>query len=163
HARLLIDEGEFAKALVVLDSAKRESGPDSRVLYLRGYVLYRLDRLTEAKQQLKETLSLDPQNLQSRYILGRIAQSEGHKADAIRWLEPCAGADPPVEDAQARVSKLYWETGQIEQARAWTEKAVLATPWDGSLHYRLGRTYQQTGQEELAKKAFAASLKTKTA
>jgi tetratricopeptide (TPR) repeat protein len=163
QARLLIDQREFAKALVLLNTAKSENGPDARVLYLGGYVLYRLDRLTEAKQQLKEALSLDPQNLDSRYILGRIAQSEGHQVDAIRWLEPCAGADPPVEDAQARISKLYWETGQIEQARAWTEKAVLAAPWDGGLHYRLGRIYQQVGQEEPAKKEFAESVKTKTA
>jgi tetratricopeptide (TPR) repeat protein len=163
QARLLIDRREFAKALVVLNTAKRENGPDSRVLYLRGYVLYRLEQVAQAKQQLKEALSLDPENLQSRYILGRIAQSEGHQVDAIRWLEPCAGADPPVEDAQARISKLYWETGQLEQARAWTEKAVLAAPWDGSLHYRLGRIYQQVGQEEPAKKEFAESVKTKTA
>lgn len=163
QVRLLIDRREFAKALVVLNTAKREDGPDSGVLYLRGYVLYRLDRLTEAKQELKIALTVDPQNLQSRYILGRIAQSEGQQVAAIHWLEPCAGADAPVEDAQARISKLYWETGQIEQARAWTEKAVLAAPWDGSLHYRLGRIYQQVGREELAKKEFAESVKTKTA
>jgi tetratricopeptide (TPR) repeat protein len=163
QVRLLIDRREFAKALVVLNTAKRENGPDSGVLYLRGYVLYRLDRLSEAKQELKIVLTVDPQNLQSRYILGRIAQSEGQQVAAIHWLEPCAGADPPVEDAQARISKLYWETGQIEQARAWTEKAVLAAPWDGSLHYRLGRIYQQVGREELAKKEFAESVKTKTA
>jgi tetratricopeptide (TPR) repeat protein len=163
QVRLLIDRREFTKALVVLNTAKRENGPDSGILYLRGYVLYRLDRLAEAKQQLKEALSLDPQNLQIRYILGRIAQSENQQVDAIHWLEPCARADPPIEDAQARVSKLYWETGQIEQAQAWTEKAVSTTPWDGSLHYRLGRIYQQVGREDLAKKEFAESLKTKAA
>jgi tetratricopeptide (TPR) repeat protein len=163
QVRLLIDHREFTKALTVLNTAKRGNGPDSAVLYLRGYVLYRLDRLAEAKQELKEALSLEPQNLQSRYILGRIAQSENQQVDAIHWFEPCARADPPIEDAQARISKLYWETGQIEQARAWTEKAILAAPWDGKLHYRLGRIYQQVGREELAKKEFTESVKTKTA
>lgn len=162
QARLLIERQEFAKALNVLNTAKRGHSASSGVLYLRGYVLYRMGRLTEARQQLNEVLTLDPQNLQSRYILGRIAQSEDHRVEAIHWLEPCARANPPVEDAQARISKLYWETGQIEQARAWTEKAVLAGPWDGSLHYRLGRIYQQVGKEELAKKEFAESVKTKT-
>src|SRR6185312_15232062 len=104
-----------------------------------------------------------PPGLQSRYILGRIAQSESHQLEAIRWFEPCAGADPPVEDAPARIGRLYWDIGQLEQARTWTAKASRAAPWDGALHYRLGRIYQQAGEAELAKHEFSESAKTKTA
>ncbi len=160
EARLLIDRRQFQKALQTLNAAS-PAGPE--IVYLRGYVLYRLNRVAEAKRDLKEELRMDPQNLQSRYILGRIAEAESHAVEAIHWLEPCAAAAPPVEDAPARIAKLYWETGQLGQARIWTEKAVAAAPWDGGLHYRLARIYQQTGQQDLAKWEFAESVKTKSA
>jgi len=163
QAHLFIDRGDFTKALDTLTTAKAEAKSDPEVLYLRGYVLYRLQRFSSAKYELNAALAIDPQNLRSSYILARISQSAGNRLEAIRWLLPCASANPPVEDAQARIGKLYWETGQTKQARLWTEKAIAATPWDGSLHYRLGRIYQQAGEGELAQEEFAKSVKAKAA
>lgn len=162
-ARVLIDKDEFTKALSLLDESKKRNPRDPEILYLRGYVLYRQHAFDAAKQELKTAMELAPPGLRSRYLLGRIAQSEGRPKEAIQWLEPCAKADPGIEDARSQIGKLYWETGQIEPARVWTEKAVAATPWDGSLHYRLARIYQQTGAGELAKREFTESLKSKTA
>ena len=163
EARLSIDKNEFGKALALLETGKKMDARDAEISYLRGYVLYRLNELEPAKQELKGTIDLAPPGLQSRYILGRIAQLQGRQNEAIRWLEPCARANPPIEDAPARISKLYWDAGQSADARVWTGKALTLAPWDGSLHYRLGRIYQQAGQGELAKREFAESMKSKTA
>lgn len=163
RVRIFIDRGDFSQALDVLGTVETGAKSDPQVLYFRGYVLYRLARFPAATAELKAALSVDPHSLRSSYILSRIAQSEGNRSEAIRWLVPCASANPPVEDAQARIGKLYWDTGQHEQARFWTEKAVVNTPWDGSLHYRLGRIYQQAGEGELAQQEFAKSLKAKAA
>ncbi|HEX4773889.1 MAG TPA: tetratricopeptide repeat protein [Bryobacteraceae bacterium] len=163
QARLFIDQGDFEKALHALEAIKPESKPDPEILYLRGYVLYRLQRLPAAAQELKAALAIDPQHLRSKYILGRIAQSGNNPAEAIRWFEPCASATPPIEDAVQRLGKLYWDTGQFKPARAWTEKAIAATPWDGSLHYRLARIYQQSSEQKLAADEFALSVKAKSA
>jgi tetratricopeptide (TPR) repeat protein len=163
QARLNIDRGDFDNALNVLAGVSGEAQDDPEVLYLRGYALYRLQRLPAARHELKAALAVDPQSLRSRYILARIAQSEGNRSEAIRWLLPCASTNPPIEDAQARIGKLYWETGQLKQARFWTEKAVATAPWDGSLHYRLGRIYQQAGEGEQAQKEFAKSVNAKAA
>lgn len=163
QARLFIDRGDFSKALDALSAGKPEAKPDPEILYLRGYVLYRLKRLSAATRELKAALAVDPKNLRSQYILGRIAQSGNNPMEAIHWFEPCAAANPPIEDAPQRIGKLYWETGQFRQARIWTEKAIAATPWDGSLHYRLARIYQQSGEQELAAGEFAQSVKAKSA
>lgn len=163
QARLFIDQSKFDLALDALGALPAEAKSDPRVLYLRGYALYRLQRFAPAKQALEAALAADRESLRSRYILARIAQTEGRKNEAIRWLEPCASASPPVEDAQARIGKLYWETGQTKLARTWTEKAVEAAPWDGSLHYRLGRIYQQSGEAQSAQKEFAKSVQAKAA
>jgi tetratricopeptide (TPR) repeat protein len=163
QARLSIDKNEFGKALALLDEGKKMNARDVEISYLRGYVLYRQHELEAAKQELKATINLAPPSLQSRYLLGRIAQFQGQNGEAIRWLEPCARANPPIEDAPARISKLYWDTGRVEDARVWTGKALAMAPWDGSLHYRLGRIYQQAGQSELARREFTESMKSKTA
>lgn len=163
RARLLIDANDFRNALAMLETVEKKTPNDARVVYLHGYVLYRLNRMAEAKQELQRALRADPRELQSSYILARIAESEGKPLEAIRWLKGCAEVTPPVQDARNRIGKLYWETGQTEQAGTWTLKALTDTPWDGSLHYRLGRIYQQSGQPELAKKEFAESVKSKAA
>jgi tetratricopeptide (TPR) repeat protein len=163
EARLSIERNEFGKALLLLDQGKKMDEHDSEILYLRGYVLYRRHELQAAKQELEATINLAPPSLRSRYLLGRIAQLQGQQGEAIRWLEPCARANPPVEDAPSRISKLYWDAGKVEEARIWTGKALSLAPWDGSLHYRLGRIYQQAGQGELARQEFTASMKSKTA
>ncbi len=163
QARLDIDQGKFADALALLTDAKKSNPADPRLTYLRGYVLYRLHEPKAARLDLKTSIDLAPPGLQSRYILGRMAESEGQKADAIRWLVPCAEAAPPVEDSPARLSKLYWETGQTQLARTWTEKAVAAAPWDGALHYRLGRIFQQIGDPESARTEFGLCVKSKSA
>lgn len=164
QARLFIDQANFSKALDTLNTIQSDAAhSDPQVLYLRGYVLYRLQKFPAARQELKAALAIDPQSLRSKYVLARMAQSENNRSEAIRWLEPCASANPPVEDAQGRIGKLYWDTGQLKQARFWTEKAIAATPWDGSLHYRLGRIYQQAGEGELAQQEFTKSVKAKAA
>lgn len=159
EARRLIDKKDFAHALEALGTGSQ----DAQVLYLKGYVLYRLGRLAEAERELRAALQVDPGSLRSSYILARIAQSHGHPREAIGRLEGPAAAQPQIEDARPRIGKLYWETGQAEKARQWTVKALEDTPWDGSLHYRLGRIYQQGGELGLSKKEFAESLRSKTA
>ena len=163
QARLSIDKNEFGKALALLDEGKKMDARDAEISYLRGYVLYRQHEFEAAKEEFKATINLAPPGLQSRYLLGRMAQLQGRYGEAIRWLEPCARANPPIEDAPARISKLYWDTGQVEEARDWAAKALTLAPWDGSLHYRLGRIYQQAGQGELARREFTESMKSKTA
>jgi tetratricopeptide (TPR) repeat protein len=163
RARRLIEEEKLPEALAVLDEAKAANGTDPSLLYLRGYVLYRMNKLSEAKQDLKSSATATPTALRSHYILARIAESEGQRTEAIRWLRPCAEAEPPVDDALPRISKLYWEVGQIENSQVWTERALRKTPWDGSLHYRLARIYQIKGQAEQARVEFAASSRLKSA
>jgi tetratricopeptide (TPR) repeat protein len=117
--------------------------------------------LAGARREFLRIVELAPPALHSRYYLGRIALLEAKPAEAVRWLEPAAGADPPVFDAASQLAKAYVQTGQLDKARASIERALRETPWDGSLHYRLARIQQQLGQQDLASKEFAASVKYK--
>jgi tetratricopeptide (TPR) repeat protein len=160
RARKLIEQQQFAAALTLLDSA-RSLTPE--VLFLRGYTLYRLHSLDEARAQLEEVTRTAPPALRSCYFLGRIALLQAKPEQAIRWLLAPANEDPPIEDAPAQLGKAYFDAHQLEAAQRWTDRAVRLTPWDGNLHYRLARLHQQLGQSEAATKEFQASLDSKIA
>ena len=59
-ARALIDKGDLTGSLAVLDSVKAQAGRDSSALYLRGYVLFRMRRITEAREQLSAVVKQAP-------------------------------------------------------------------------------------------------------
>lgn len=125
--------------------------------------LYEKRDLAGARREFLRIVASAPPALHSRYYLGRIALLESKPVEAIRWLEPVAGADPPVFDAAALLGKAYFETGQLDKARQFTERAIRQTPWEGALHYRLARIFQQTGRLDLAQKEFAESARLQSA
>jgi tetratricopeptide (TPR) repeat protein len=163
QARAAIDKGDLRLALQILDRARLQSPTNSEILYLRGYTLYRLRDLEQARAQLEEVVRLTPPAFRSRYFLGRVALAQGRPADAIVWLQPLGDLDPPIEDSLAQLGKAYLDTNQLSAALDATQKAIKQTPWSGALHYRLGRIYQQLGQPEPAQKEFKASLELKGA
>jgi tetratricopeptide (TPR) repeat protein len=130
-------------------------------IYDHAVNLFTKRDLAGARREFLRIVELAPPALHSRYYLGRIALLEAKPAEAVRWLEPAADAEPPVFDAASQLTKAYVQTGQLDKASASIERALRVTPWDGSLHYRLARIQQQLGQQDLASKEFAASVKYK--
>jgi tetratricopeptide (TPR) repeat protein len=158
NAEELISKGDLQGALRSLNIAGSEDPNNTRILYLQGYVLYRLRKLDDAQKKLEQVTQVAPPALRSRYFLGRIALLRGHPEKAIEWLKPAALSDPPVEDSLAQLGKAYLDAHQLADARDWTAKALKLSPWDGALHYRLARIYQQTGHFDLAAKEFQSSI-----
>ncbi len=160
-ARQLIDQNRLVEALDLLN--KRSLDGHNDAVYLRGYVLYRLNRLAEAKRHLIAIATLPSAPPEASYFLARIAETQGNRKEAIHWLQIAAEAKPPVNDTLARLGKLYWEVGELDNSQTWTERALEKTPWDGGLHYRLARIFQQKGQPAAAAREFQESSKRKSA
>jgi tetratricopeptide (TPR) repeat protein len=131
-------------------------------IYNRAVSLFAKRDLAGARREFLRIVELAPPASRSRYYLGRIALLEANPAEAVRWLEPVAAAEPPVYDAASQLAKAYAQTGELDKARASIERALRETPWDGSLHYQLGRILQQLGHQDLASKEFAESIKFKS-
>ncbi len=163
RARKLIEQQQFGAALTLLDAAKKEYFNSTEILFLRGYTLYRLRSLDEARVQLEQVTRMAPHSLRACYFLGRIALLRANPEQAIGWLQEPASATPPIEDAPAQLAKAYFDAHQLAAAQRWTERAIQLTPWDGNLHYRLARLYQQLGESNRANAEFQASLDSKVA
>jgi tetratricopeptide (TPR) repeat protein len=162
-AKADIEKGEFASAENLLVRAKGIDPSNVEVKYQLAYVRYLRRELNTAKSDLLDLVKSAPPALHSRYLLGRIALLEGKPLDAVGWLIPAAGANPPIPDAAAQLAKAYFDANQIEKARELTVRAIALAPWDGALHYRLARILQQTDDAAKADAEFKESIRLKAA
>ena len=124
--------------------------------YLLGITLYTIKRLSEANAEFEQSLRVgrDPD---SEYMLGLIAQSEGHKAEAINWLK---GIKPDCDcyaAAQTLLGTLYAEENDTDAARITLERATQLNPKDLRAHYQLGLIYSKLGEKEKAAEMFTIS------
>jgi len=121
-ARRLIDEGNDAEALLVLDkanagAAKAESAPLQGLKQLTGEVLVRSDRGAEAEMLFVDELREFPHNLAARAALATLYQTMGQIDEAARTTADLVRITPSPE-AYAAATKLWTAFGDRRQAAA---------------------------------------------
>jgi Flp pilus assembly protein TadD len=87
NAAQLIDRGNIKEALTELNALALEQPALPGVEYLRGFAYYQQSELSQAESAFKNALSQDPQDRESRQLLGITLYREGRPADAIPVLE----------------------------------------------------------------------------
>jgi Flp pilus assembly protein TadD len=87
HAAQLINEGDLKGALAELDALAAAHPTFPGVEYLRGFAYYQQSELSNAETAFKKALAQDPQDRQSRQLLGITIYRQGRPADAIPILE----------------------------------------------------------------------------
>ncbi len=119
-ARLLVDEGNDADALVRLEkanasAARTRPAPLRDLKRLTGEVLVRLDRGSEAETFFLDELRDFPHNLNARADLATLYQSAGQSDEAARAAADLVRITPSPE-AYATAAKLWTSFGDRKQA-----------------------------------------------
>ncbi len=116
--------GEFAEALAVAESMRKDGAPDTATGVLAAQALWGLDEPTKALAEIEKAVAadgsaMDALLLQAR-ILGRLGRDDalGKTIDAIR-THPDAGTER-LEVAGV----LYLQAGRLDDARRLTEDAA---------------------------------------
>jgi tetratricopeptide (TPR) repeat protein len=122
NARLLVDEGNDAEALKVLEKAtagleKSKAQLLPEVRSLTGDVLVRLDRAAEAEAFFLDELRDFPHNLDARVSLATLYQNTGQTDEAARAASDLVRITPSPE-AYAMAAKLWTSFGDRKQAAA---------------------------------------------
>ncbi len=73
---ILIQDGDFDEAILVLRNSLRASGGDLRLLVQLGEALARAGRTSEARSAFETALRADPENAQARAWLDRLAPKQ---------------------------------------------------------------------------------------
>ncbi len=132
----------FAVALIVIGlvlwQRSRQSGV-AQEAYLRGEELQAKGQLDQAVSAFRSALARDPENIQTRRLLGLTLVDSGHLAEAKPYLAEVARAQPQDGAVASAEAKIAWFGGEKQQALQFYRKA-LAADWQDADDFR----HQQT-------------------
>jgi tetratricopeptide (TPR) repeat protein len=121
--------------------------------YNLALALNRTDRTTEAIDEMKKALAIDPR-AETHYKLGVMYSHQGEFDAALRELKAAIAADPSSADAHAALGSVFrarqdWENAERELRRA------IALKSDPATHYALAQVLRQRGDSAGATAALA--------
>jgi tetratricopeptide (TPR) repeat protein len=129
---------------------------DALGYYLLGVTLFTVRRYAESRQSLEQSLAFG-EKPDAEYLLGLIADLEGDRDSASRWLQSVLKSAPSHAAAQTLLGVVYAEQGKYSLARTTLERAVELNHKDLRAHYQLALVYVKLGNKDLAQKMFAVA------
>ncbi len=158
HAR----RQDWPQALRAYETALKIHPGQPTAQYNRGYVLFQLGRLSEARVAYEQALAQDPELPLAYLHLGQILKQQGDSAAAVRWLEQ---GKPKLAAASANVratverelGDAYSALGQVQAAEGAYRAALAVAPEDVTVLLSLGRLLRRQGQVPAARELLAAA------
>lgn len=109
----------FERAIALSEKQKAPSPWPSLNL---GTMLYRLGRMDEAEQYLRDAVRIDPQLAQAQYQLGSLLDSQGRLDEALKCISRAAELDPEDPKPHYALGRIYRRQGDEQNARASLER-----------------------------------------
>jgi Flp pilus assembly protein TadD len=132
-----------------------------RAHFKYGMVLQDADRLDEAAQEYRVTLSFDPNDEQAHYRLGNILVAQSKLNEAASHMEQALRKDPRNGDFHSDYGYVLERLGQKDEAVAEYERAIRFSPKTARLHYNYGMFLAGEGKLDQAITEFQIALRYK--
>jgi len=149
-ARSLLEMGEPAGALPMLDRLARLPGQAGAAAGLRAEALFKLADYGAAEAAATDALAADPEAAALRTLRARIRQALGHGHAAIEDAAAAVMATPGDAAAKVLLAECLLEDHRHDEAVWFLGEALAARPEDVALKARLGRAFMLGGQHEAA-------------
>ncbi len=146
--------GQTNQAVLEYEKAAQfdESGYLIRLRLGTGYA--RLNMLSEAIDQLEVVHQLNPEDMQSHYLLALIYSNQRQYDDAAREyeiiLKTFSREEPQNIEIYGYLGQLYYSQRKYDQAIEQFEKILAVEPNNADVMYMLGSLYVETGEKERA-------------
>jgi tetratricopeptide (TPR) repeat protein len=158
--------GEYRAAIVTFKTALRRQPEWDGLSDGLGWSRLRLGRHHLAAEAFRAAIEKNPDNTDAlvglgsaRFELGDYEAAEGPLRDAVRRLQPLAGAEPPeLGPARAKLAWSVYYLQRYEEALALFEKGIRTTPELHGLHNGAGWCYLKLGRKPQARVAFQRAL-----
>ena len=150
YADLLRVNERWSEAAAVLDPliAAETANPDWRLLSMRGMVLERADRWSEAERDLLEAIKLNPDDPDLLNYLAYSWIDRGqHLPEAMAMVQRAVDARPQSGAMLDSLGWGYYRQGDYKTAVAKLELAVELEPGDPDVNGHLGDAYWRVGRQ----------------
>ena len=101
---------------------------------------------TEAENEYKAALAVNPSDAQAEVRLGDIAAKANDLDTAREYYSKALQVQPNNADAAVGLAKVYSSMGQPEKAAPLLEHAIQVDPTSSLAHFRLSGVYRQLGR-----------------
>ncbi|GIX34063.1 MAG: membrane protein [Lysobacterales bacterium] len=154
ESEILQRAGRHDDALAVLERAATEFADEPRLLYSKGLLLERLDRVDEAIAVFRRLVELDPEDPSALNALGyTLADRTDRLDEAYQLIERALAARP---DEPAFIDSMGWvlfRKGRAIEALPYLERAFALQP-DAEVAAHLGEVLWVLGQQERAREVW---------
>ena len=124
QGEILRAEGRYRDGVEMYSRALLQKPDDPNLLYARGLMAEKIDRLDMAESDLRKVIALEPQNANALNALGyTLADRTERYQEALKYI---LRASELVPDDPAILDSLGWVSfrlGKMEEAEKWLSKA----------------------------------------
>lgn len=153
----LLERGEAARAVALLDFAWRESERDPAVGARLAEAYYAVRNLDKAESVVDDVLKKSPDNLESLQLKARVRYAEGDYEGSIANLERARKVRSSFE-TERLLGSLYAEVGEVEKAIEAFKHCIRIDPSIAYLHAIYGELLLEAGRKDEAEAAFKRGL-----
>jgi tetratricopeptide (TPR) repeat protein len=103
---------------------------------------------SEAQQEFRRELALNPASAESEYMLGVIAWLQSNPRESLQYSLEALKLRPDFVDAHIAAGKALRALHRAAEAVAQLEAAVRLDPKNEVAHYRLAEEYREIGRND---------------
>lgn len=144
-AYLYTDEGDFARALNVLESIP-EKERSSKIYSALGFTYEQKKDYKKAIEAFSKAVEQDPDNLDAMRGLAQNLLNDGQTAAALEKYKLIVDADPQDAQTYMRIAEIYRKDGKFDDALNMLKKAQNVVPDSLELPYNMAVIYEGLGR-----------------
>jgi tetratricopeptide (TPR) repeat protein len=159
---VLYREGRFTDALARFEAGIQADPEGTSAKIGAAKTKIALERLGEAKEQLKKLRDARPNDLEVTYWIGRVEESLGDKAAAEKAYGEAitlAAGKPDAIDAYVALSQLLASQGRPGEAQAKLGEAKKSLPPSATISRAIADVDLGAGRYDTAREGYEAALK----
>lgn len=161
-ADVLIRAGADDEALAVLEDGKQAADQLTPQWWIeKGFILLRLERYENAREEFEGAIALDPENLLAVYGLGLVEVNEGKEEQAISYFEAIPKDSELYLAAQGQLAGLALKHGDRAKAIAIMEKIYQDHPNNLDVALAFAALLRDAGEYDRSEQVLTAALQKK--
>lgn len=157
-ALALLRKGDRTLAARELQAAIQQKPDSVSAHFALGTLFESEKKLSEAEDELRSVLKLDPKFAPASFKLSEVLIAEGRPQSAVAVLLDATKQTTAADQSaslETALSAAYAEAGDREKALATLKNVVAARPDSADAHFNLGMLYVKQGQPQQEKAAVA--------